>query len=118
MAPSESDASGSFPAQIVVPSDYGGSHAIQAYATNGTAISPVTSFTLVPHFQISPTSGPAGTPIKVVATGLGTGIYSTTYHLYWDNAYVGYMTAVSTGGATNFTFYASGTAGAHYVSHL
>jgi hypothetical protein len=112
----ESNASGSFSAQVVVPSDYGGSHAIQAYATNGTAISPVASFTLVPHFQISPTSGPAGTPITVVATGLGTGIYSTTYHLYWDNAYVGYMTAVSTGGATNFTFYASGTAGPHFVS--
>jgi len=112
----ESNNSGSFAAQIVVPSDYGGSHAIQAYATNGTAISPVTSFTLVPHFQISPISGPAGTPIQVVATGMGTGIYSTTYHLYWDNVYVGYMTAVSTGGSTNFTFYASGMAGPHYVS--
>jgi hypothetical protein len=51
-----------------------------------------------------------------VATGLGIGIYSASYHLYWDNTYVGYMTAVSTGGATNFTFYASGTPGVHYVS--
>src|SRR5438309_1836677 len=72
--------------------------------------------TLAPHLQISTLSGPAGAPITVVATGLGIGIYSASYHLYWDNTYVGYMTAVSTGGATNFTFYASGTPGAHYVS--
>ena len=108
----QSDASGSFSAQIVVPSDYGGSHAIQAYATNGTAISPVAAFTLLPHFQISPNNGPAGTPINVVATGLGTSAASTNYHLYWDNSYVGYMTAVSTGGVANFTFYASGIPGA------
>lgn len=111
-----SDATGSFSSQIVVPSDYGGSHPIQAYATNGTAISPVAAFTLIPHFQVSPSSGPAGTPISVVATGLGIGIYSTTYHLYWDNNYVGYLTAVSTGGATNFTFYASGVPGRHFVA--
>jgi hypothetical protein len=112
----QSDAAGSFSVQLVVPPDYGGSHNIQAYATNGTAISPVVAFTLAPSFQISQSSGPAGTPINVVATGLGTAIYSTSYQLYWDNNYVGYMTAVSTGGKANFTFYASGTPGPHYVS--
>jgi hypothetical protein len=112
----QSDASGSFSMQIVVPSDYGGSHAIQAYATNGTAISPVAGFTVIPHFQVSPSSGPAGTPVNVVATGLGIGIYSTSYHLYWDNSYVGYITAVSTGGATNFTFYTSGVPGRHAIA--
>ena len=114
----QSDASGSFSVQIVVPSDYGGQHAIQAYATNGTAISPVAAFTVPPHFQVSPLSGPAGAPIRVVATGLGTGIYSASYHLYWDNSYVGYMTGVSTNGGANFTFYASGTPGAHFISIL
>jgi hypothetical protein len=112
----QSDPTGSFSAPIAVPSDYGGSHAIQAYATNGTAISPVASFILIPHFQVSPTGGPAGTPIRVEATGLGIGIYSASYHLYWDNSYVGYMTAVNTNGVANFTFYASGTPGPHYVS--
>jgi hypothetical protein len=109
------DSSGSFSAKIVVPADYGGSHAIQAY-TNGTAISPVAAFTLAPSFKISPSDGPDGSPINVVAQGLGTGIYSTSYQLYWDNSYVGYMTAVSTGGTANFTIYASGTPGRHFVS--
>lgn len=112
----QSDALGSFSAQIVVPSDYGGSHPIQAYAANGTAISPVAAFTLEPSFHISPTSGPTGAPITVVGTGLGIGLYSTSYHVYWDNNYVGYATAVTTGGSTNFTIYASGVPGAHFIA--
>ena len=111
-----SDASGAFSVQITVPSDYGGSHPIQAYSSNGTAISPVAAFTLAPSFRISSSSGPAGSPITLVAAGLGTGIYSTSYQLYWDNTYVGYMTGVSTGGTANLTFYASGTPGRHYIS--
>jgi hypothetical protein len=112
----QSSASGSFSVQITVPSDYGGSHNIQAYATNGTAISPVAAFTLAPSFHVSSTSGVDGSPISIVASGLGTGIYSTSYQLYWDNGYVGYMTGVSTGGTANFTIYASGTPGVHYIS--
>jgi hypothetical protein len=112
----QSNASGSFSAKITVPSDYGGSHNVQAYAENGTAISPVAAFTLAPSFHVSSTSGPDGSPINIVASGLGTGIYSTSYQLYWDNNYVGYMTGVSTGGTANFTIYASGNAGLHYIS--
>jgi hypothetical protein len=106
---------GSFSANLTVPSDYGGQHVIQALASNGTALSGRAIFTLEPSFVVSPTSGPAGTPIKVAATGLGYGLYSTSYHLYWDNSYAGYFTAVSSKGSTNFTFYASGTPGTYYV---
>ena len=112
----QSNASGSFSVKITVPSDYGGSHNIQAYAENGTAISPVSAFTLAPSFHVSSTSGPDASPINIVAEGLGTGIYSTSYQLYWDNNYVGYMTGVSTGGTANFTIYASGTPGLHSIS--
>jgi len=111
-----SDSSGSFSLSLVVPTDYGGSHAIQAYATNGTAISPVANFNLAPSFNVSPGRGPAGSPIRVVGIGLGISPYSDNYCLYWDNNFVGYMTAVSTGGVANFTFYASGTPGTHYIS--
>lgn len=110
------DGSGSLSVSFTVPTDYGGSHAIQAYAMNGTAISPVANFKVAPSFGVSTGSGPAGSPIRVTAKGLGIGVYSTNYCLYWDNNYVGYMTAVSTGGVANFTFYASGTPGTHYIS--
>jgi hypothetical protein len=106
---------GSFSLGISVPSDYGGQHVIQAEFPNGTAITGRFVFTLEPSFKVSPGSGVAGAPIEVTATGLGYGEYSTSYHLYWDNSYVGYFTAITTRGATNFTFYASGSPGTHYI---
>ncbi len=111
----ETGALGSFSVNMTAPSDYGGSHTLEAFGSNGTALAGKALFTLEPSFHISPTSGPAGTAIEVTATGLGYGEYSTSYHLYWDNSYIGYFTALSTRGATNFTFYASGTPGTHYV---
>jgi hypothetical protein len=106
---------GSFALNLSVPADYGGTHVIQAYYSNGTAITGKGLFDLEPSFSISPTSGPAGTPIAVSAKGLGYGIYSTNYFFYWDNQQTGYFTAVSSRGVTNFTVYASGTPGTHYV---
>ena len=109
------NASGYFSAKMAVPTDYGGTHFIQAFAANGTAFPPKATFIVEPSFRISPMSGPAGTPITVTASGLSYGSYSTSYHLSWDNAYVGYMTALGTRGATSFTIYASGTPGIHYI---
>ena len=109
------NSTGSFSAKIVVPSDFGGQHFVQAFFTNGTALAPKATFTVEPSFQFTPSSGPAGTAIKVVATGLSDSLYSTSYHLTWDNVYTGYATALSSGGATNFTIYASGTPGTHYI---
>lgn len=111
----KTDALGSFTAEFVVPSDFGGKHVIQAYALNGTALTGRGIFTLEPSFKVSPSSGPAGTPINVTASGLGYGLYSTSYHLYWDNSYAGYMTAISSHGSTSFDIYASGSPGTHYV---
>jgi len=112
----QTNTTGSFTAQIAVPTDYGGTHFIQAFFTNGTALSAKATFIVEPSFTFSPKSGPDGTPITFTATGLGYGLYSTSYYLSWDNSMAGYMTALSSAGATNFTIYASGTPGAHYIS--
>jgi hypothetical protein len=112
----QTDATGSFSAQIAVPTDYGGTHFIQAFFTNGTALSAKATFIVEPSFTFSPKSGPDGTPISFRATGLGYGLYSTSYYLSWDNSITGYMTALSSAGGTNFTIYASGTSGTHYIS--
>jgi hypothetical protein len=111
----QTDASGSFRVNVTAPRDFGGKHVLQAVAPNGTVLQGRAIFTLEPSFKFSPTEGQAGTPIVVTALGLGYGLYSTSYHLYWDNSYVGYFTAISTSGSTNFTFYASGTPGTHYI---
>jgi hypothetical protein len=112
----QTNATGGFSAQIAVPTDYGGTHFIQAFFTNGTALSAKATFVVEPSFTFSPKSGPDGTPISFVATGLGYGLYSTSYYLSWDNSIAGYMTALSSAGATNFTIYASGTPGTHYIT--
>lgn len=109
------DSSGSFTTVVSAPVDNGGKHVIQLYSENGTALQNPAIFTLEPSFTISPSRGPAGTPILVVAHGLGIGTYSTNYHVMWDNKYLGYMTAVTTHGDANFTFYAVGTIGTHYI---
>lgn len=112
----QTDASGSFSVQLTAPTDYGNpNHAIQAFAADGTAFPQKVLFDVEPKFTISPTSGPVGTPIKVTATGLGYSLYGTSYHVTWDNTYVGYATALTSRGATNFTIYASGLAGVHYI---
>ncbi len=116
LGPVTTNSSGGFSTMLTVPADFGSpNHAIQAFAQNGTAFDPKVLFTLEPEFRLSTTSGPAGTPIVVYATGLGYGLYSTSYHVLWDNAYVGYATALTSGGSTNFTIYASGLPGTHYV---
>jgi hypothetical protein len=115
LASVQADASGSFSVSATAPTDYSGQHFIQAMSANGTALSGQGIFKLEPSFRVSPTSGPAGTPITVTATGLGDGLYSTNFHLLWDNDYVGYMTGISTHGLASFTFYASGTPGTHYI---
>lgn len=112
----KTDAIGSFTVFLVTPADYGSrSHAIQAFAVNGTAFHPKALYTLEPSFKVSPSSGPAGTPITITASGLGYGLYSTSYHLSWDNRYAGYATALTSRGSTNFTIYASGLPGTHYI---
>ncbi len=115
LASVRSSASGSFSVQVTVPLDFGGKHFIQAANESGSLLAGQGLFTVEPSFHIAPTSGPAGTPITVTATGLGDGLYSTNYHVMWDNKDFGYMTAVTTHGATNTTFYAVGDAGVHYV---
>jgi len=111
----QTSAAGSFSANLTVPNDYGGSHTIQLFYTNGTAINARGLFDVEPSFTISPTSGPIDTPIQVTAHGLGYGLYSSNYWLYWDNLQTGYFTAITTGGTTSFTFYASGATGTHYI---
>jgi hypothetical protein len=111
----QTNASGSFTAQVTAPVDNGGKHVVQAYSANGTALPGEEIFTLEPSFKISSSSGASESPITIFATGLGIGVYSTNYHVMWDNKYLGYMTAVTTHGTANATIYAVGSIGTHYI---
>jgi hypothetical protein len=115
LATVQSDGSGSISAEVPVPVDFGGSKVILTLSDAGADLGGKAVFTLEPSFQVNSTSGPVGSPITVNASGLGYGLYSTNYHLLWDNKFVGYMTGVTTEGQANFTFYATGGVGTHYI---
>jgi hypothetical protein len=100
---------------VPVPVDFGGSKVILTSSNTGADLGGKAVYTLEPSFQVSATSGAVGSPVTVNASGLGYGLYSTNYHLLWDNKFVGYMTGITTQGQANFTFYATGTTGIHYI---
>jgi len=111
----KSDISGSFETRIRAPYDFGGRHFITVLARGSSTELAKGIFTLLPSFSISPAEGPPGTAITIRASGLGWGLYTTNWHVLWDNKYVGYATAVTTRGNATFTIYAVGDPGRHYI---
>ena len=110
------NATGSFSQTVAVPVDNCGQHVIEVIAAGAKTAVAQATFTLLPSFTFSPSSGPAGTPVTVYATGLGAKLYASAYHVLFDNEYLGYMTGVTTRGSGNFTFYVTGMVGQHTIS--
>jgi len=110
------NATGSFSLTVPAPVDNNGAHVIGAYAPGAKTAAAQASFTLLPSFHFSPSSGPVGTPITVYASGLGARLYASAYHVLFDNNYLGYMTGMTTRGQANFTFDVTGAIGAHTIS--
>jgi len=110
------NATGSFSQTLVAPVDNNGAHVIEAIAPGAKTPAAEASFTLLPSFHFSPSSGPVGTPITVYASGLGARLYASAYHVLFDNNYLGYMTGMTTRGQANFTFYVTGAVGPHTIS--
>jgi hypothetical protein len=116
-----SDASGALTIAFTVPSDFGYLHDVELRA-DGTApdAQPAATqgFTIVPHIEISPRSGPAGTPITVTVTGLGYRFYQVVWHLLYDGAQTGWLSAVTTHGTARIVIPASGAIGLHTLQAI
>ena len=69
-------------------------------------------------FEMSPSSGPIGTPIEIKVKGLGFRVMDSTWVVNWDNGLVGFVSAVSSKGSAVARFRAAGPAGAHVVHVL
>ena len=119
LSPVQTNLAGQFNTTLKVPYDYGTKHNILATVrtanSSAAKISAQAIFNLIPSFQISSKSGPSGTHITIKAAGLGWGLYSTDYHVLWDNNYAGYITGISTMGNATFTITAVGSVGEHYI---
>jgi hypothetical protein len=107
------DGSGRFEATFKIPEDYGGVHDVIAViddipmAQNGIEVTQ--------SFELSPTSGPVGTPVELRVKGLGWRTMESTWVVNWDNNAVGWVSAAGTRGSAVARFRASGPAGDHVI---
>lgn len=65
--------------------------------------------------SVEPKSGPVGTPIKVTIKGGGWTEFDNAYYMTYDNAYMGYMCSFNSQGTLEFTTYATGETGYHFM---
>jgi len=110
------DASGRLDARFTIPEDYGGVHDVVALidgapvAQNGIEVKQ--------SFEMTPRSGPVGTPIALTVKGLGWRTMESTWVVNWDNNLVGFVSAAGTRGSAVARFRATGPAGEHVVKVL
>src|SRR5438128_4648792 len=107
------DMVGHLDATFTIPEDYGGVHDVIAMidqkpvAQNGIEVTQ--------SFEMTPLSGPVGTPIELRVRGLGWRTMENTWVVNWDNRGLGFVTAVSTHGSAVARFRAAGPVGDHPV---
>jgi hypothetical protein len=99
---------------LVVPDDLGGLHGVSI--RSGSTILARTHFVVETSIvSISPTSGPAGTPITIHLKGVGWTDYDNIYIATYDNAYMGYACGFNSQGDVVVNFKASGAPGVHLI---
>jgi hypothetical protein len=110
------DAGGNLNATFSVPEDFGGVHDVIAMidgapvAQNGIEVTQ--------SFDMSPRSGPVGTPIEIRVKGLGWRTMESTWVVNWDNQLLGFVSAASSKGSAVARIRATGPAGLHVVHVL
>jgi hypothetical protein len=107
------DASGRLDAQFAIPEDYGGVHEVMAQI-DGQVVAR-SGINVTQSFELSPLSGPVGTPVELKVKGLGWRTMQSTWVVNWDNNVLGWVSAASTRGSAVARFRATGPAGNHVV---
>lgn len=114
MGNATTDANGAFSYSTKAPVDFGSVHDIYALV-NGVVVAKG-GFEIRRYVDISPKSGPIGTPITITYSGLGASLYQSGAAVNYDNKLAGEMLALWTRGHGTGTIIASGRPGMHYIS--
>lgn len=121
------DVSGRIERTVTIPNDLGGLHGLalrlaDATARSGQAVRREDDLIARAHFvietslvDISPRSGPAGTPVTIHLKGVGWTEYDNIYVATYDNAYMGYACGFNSHGDVVINFTATGEPGAHLI---
>ena len=107
------DSSGRLDASFAIPEDYGGVHEVVALI-DGKAVAQ-NGIDVTQSFELTPTSGPVGTPIELKVKGLGWRTMESTWVVNWDNNGLGWVSAAGTRGSATARFRAAGPIGDHVV---
>ena len=113
IAKARSDGSGRVAVTFTAPDDYGFMHDI--VLQQGSRLLTQAVFSLDMTVEISPKSGPPGTPIKVDVKGIGYRSLYNSWDVIYDNNFTGWISSVTTGGAASFTIPATGGPGVHVI---
>jgi hypothetical protein len=112
----KTDQFGRLSVQFVVPEDFGFMHDI--VLQQETRLVTQTGFSIDMAVEISPKSGPVGTPITVEVKGIGWRPLVNSWHLLYDNHFTGWISSVTTHGSARFTIPATGGPGMHMLEVL
>jgi len=112
----QTDASGALDLSFTVPEEFGFQHDIQL--RRGGEIRNKAGFDVDMQVTVTPTSGPAGTPITIEAKGVGWRTYQNSWVLSYDNTFTGWLSAVTTKGYAKAVIPATGSPGVHILTVL
>jgi hypothetical protein len=114
LATLKSDAGGRFDVAVTIPDDLGGRHTLSVRSGDKTLAQ--TLFVVETSIvSISPTSGPAGTPVSIHLKGVGWTDFDNIYVVTYDNAYMGYACGFNSQGDVVVNFTAAGSPGLHLI---
>lgn len=109
-----SDSSGTWTGKFEIPKGFGGDHTL--FAEQNSQDMAQTNVYVAPFFDISPKSGPVGTPITITAEGIGATSMDSNWELTYDNKMTGLISAVSTDGSAKAVIRAAGDVGTHTLT--
>ncbi len=108
------DESGSIKTTIQVPVGFGGPHDLRG-RVDGKEVSQA-GLMVEPVLSLTPREGPVGTPIELKIVGVDLRTNLNTWHVLYDNKYVGFVSAVTTNGIATAHFRAAGPVGDHVIA--
>jgi hypothetical protein len=105
---------GRLDAPLLIPDDLGGMHTLSI--RSGDKVLARAFFAIETNLvNISPTSGPAGTPVTIHLKGVGWTDVDNIYIATYDNAYMGYACGFNSQGDVIINFTAAGSPGTHLI---